>query len=226
MRCLLLGLVLFVSASSADAQRRGQTIAREGDLALTVGLAGLDDLALRPLDGGVGLRYRASDRTVLGASVGLTFSDREQESRSGGDEASFDESDTFGTSLSLWTERHLGRSRIVSPFIGLGGRASLIRTDARSTFVLSCDPTVNCPPITRSLESESLTVGGGLLLGAEVKLANGVTLGGAYTLGVEYSDTSRTVTVGSVDVAGGGSSSTNGWRYGVGTTQLNLSVYF
>ncbi|OZC02558.1 outer membrane beta-barrel protein [Rubricoccus marinus] len=225
MRVLLVLLALVLFTADAEAQRRGQTLAREGDLALTVGLVGLDDLALRPLDGGIGLRYRLTDRSVVGASVGLTFADRDQENQSDNVE-SFDESDTFGSSVSLWTERHVGRSRVVSPFIGLGARARFVRTDASNTFEPSCDPTVSCPPVTRTLDAETVSVGGALLLGAEVKLARGITLGGAYTLGVDYSETSRTTTVSGPDVAGGGSGTSKSWSYGVGTTDLSLSVYF
>ena len=217
-------LALLLFASSADAQRRHRSdFAKEGDLALTIGLAGLDDLALRPLDGGIGLRYRVAPRTVVGASVGVSFTDAEQDSRD--DEGVGEDAETDGasTSLSLWAEQHVGGSRVVSPFIGLGGRIRLSRFDSQSTLSFDCVPDVDCSPLTRRAESERVVASGGVLLGAEVRLARGLTLGGAYTLGAEYFESENTFRV---EGESQGRSVQSGWRYGVGTTQVALSVYF
>ncbi len=89
-------------------------------------------------------------------------------------------------------------------------------------------------------ESERTFVSGGLLLGAEIKVVNGVTLGGAYTFGVEYADATGATRFSSLDrtFVGGvlvdeeevNSSETDNsgddWRFGVGTTRVALSVYF
>lgn len=227
MRLSLLLLAFVFFPSDADAQRRGQALAREGDLALSIGLGSLSDLALRPLDGGVGLRYRVADRTVFGASVGLSFTEQEVERGFEGDRSDEEETDVLETSLSLWAERHIGGSRVVSPFVGLGGRVSLYRFDSASELTGPCLDLAPCPePTRRSRDYDRRTASAGVMLGAEVKLARGVTLGGAYTLGAEYSEIEETYIIDGPDVSQDQTREQSGWRYGVGTTQVGLSIYF
>ena len=231
MRLSLLLLAVLILSVPAEAQyRRGHAFAKQGDLALTIGVTGLEDLALRPYEGGLGLRYRAADRTVLGAAFGLEIYERESErtSRSGdADLTSADGGEGQRISLAAWMEQHVGRSRrTVSPFVGAGVQVSTFNREDERLFVSSCDGD-DCPREERSTaDEEGLTVGGGLILGAEVRLARGVTLGGAYTLGAEYARIESTFTRtsnGETAVSGGESDT---WRIGVGTTQVGLSVYF
>lgn len=83
MRFVVLALVAFLVLPVASAQRH--RFAQQGDLALVIGVTGLEDLALRPYEGGIGFRYRAADQTVIGAAVALnlTESDREVRNESG-----------------------------------------------------------------------------------------------------------------------------------------------
>jgi hypothetical protein len=231
MRLLTL-LLLFATVAPADAQfRRDRGFAHQGDLALVIGVTGLESLALRPYEGGLGLRYRAADQTVLGAAIGGAVSDRETSGEYLAPEGGTVR-DASGQnrriSLALWAEQHLGRRRrTVSPFVGAGVQVSSNWSDDEQTIAYRCPEITNCPPNDRVFgESERTSVGAGLILGAEVRLAGGVTLGGAYTLGAEYvryeSAYSRDTPSGPFTSGDEGDE----WRYGIGTTQVGLSVYF
>ena len=71
MRVLLSLLAVSLVLPTAAAQRH--RFAQHGDLALVIGVSGLEDLALRPYEGGIGFRYRAADQTVIGAAVALNL---------------------------------------------------------------------------------------------------------------------------------------------------------
>ena len=86
---------------SASAQH-DRPFAEKGDLALVATVSG-DIPRLNPAFGGVGLRYRVADRTVLGASVGGQYDTSEDESAN--------ESAGRRFSVALWNENHIGRRR-------------------------------------------------------------------------------------------------------------------
>lgn len=189
MRPLLVALFFALTVDAASAQRhRDRSFAEAGDLALIVSVEGLDVLRLQPVGGGVGVRYRLANQTVLGASVGLGILSQEVDVgvRYGRDH----EEDRVGGMVSLWLEQHVGRrGRPISPFIGaglqVGASATDWQTDRAGTV---CAPDGSCDPIvlTQTDERRTLQVGGALFVGAEVKLARGITLGGAYMLGAQY----------------------------------------
>ncbi len=195
----LAALILLAPAASAQ---RARPFAAKGDVALVVGLSGDTFTRLNPAFGGIGLRYRATDGTVVGASVGFQVQSLDGDDQSGnGSQRS--------VSLALWNENHLGRRRgIVSPFLGAG-----------ATFRAGRQAQERGP---EEFSATDYSVGVGALLGAEVKLARGVTLGAAYTLGVEVLTRSFSATPDPSQVPGDQTSV----RVGTGLTDLHLSVYF
>ena len=71
---------------------------------------------------------------------------------------------------------------------------------------------------------EGVSIGGGLLLGAEVRLAKGVTLGGAYVVGVSYDQ--ETLRVNLPERPNPEPQDRSTVRFDTGTTNLALSVTF
>lgn len=184
MRLALALLVVVLAAGTSSAQR-GHGFAEKGDVALVAELASIT--SLQPLQGGIGLRYRLADQTVFGASVGGRSVSADEQAESDGNGQDRGQESSF-LQASFWVEQHLGRPRrSVSPFVGAG--LQLARGSDEMTYeqtVFPCRPTTECGPVTQVLESdrETRTVGGALFVGAEVRLARGVTLGGAYALSV------------------------------------------
>lgn len=218
LRALIALAVLLPASASAQ---RGRPVAERGDLALVASIPGIDVLRLNPTVGGIGLRYRVADRTVVGASVGLRF-DTFDEDRGGVS----GEVTRRSVGLTLWNENHVGRGLgPVSPFVGAGLTFGVgdERVEREAT---PCDPFTPCPgPLEGYRDAtSSTTFGAGALLGAEVRVARGVTLGAAYVLGVEVSrfryERERT------DVPGVENGSGNNVRAGSGVTDVQLSVYF
>ena len=210
MRSLLAVLVLVLAAAPADAQfRRSQPFAEKGDFAVLAEVSGLDVLQLRPAVGGVGIRYRVADQTAVGLSVGVNgFS-----ASAGSDDRDQNVSGT-DVRVSTWFEQHVGRrSRTVSPFVGAGVRFNAGRNTSSDGL----------GPNAFESEVSQFGVGGALLLGAEVRLARGVTLGGAYTLGVEYQRNEQSFTAPGTDP---GSQVQDVVRFGTGVTNLAVSAYF
>ena len=230
MRVLALAALALLLADAADAQRhRDRPIAEQGDVALTAEIGPLSDAQLVPLLGGVGVRYRLSDATVFGASVGGGVSTSEDEVSVGdGDEVRtqrVERTDASGR-LAVWLEQHLGRGRgPVSPFVGAGLRAGAGSTTTEfraEASCVTCDPA----PLTSTTESDSWSVGGALFLGAEVRLARSVTLGAAYQLGLTYATSE--VEVGAVDSRPEPSVQQNERSFlslGTSLSRLTLSVY-
>ena len=230
MRPLCLALVVLAGTAHADAQRRGRPLAERGDVALIAEVSGIDDLRLLSALGGVGVRYRVADRVVLGTSVGVNAfdgdRDADRESEAGGQDVS-DESSSFSGRVTVWAERHVRtRQRAVSPFVGGGLQIAASTQEATTTQAVASCPTSPCPPFTRSSERESLAVGAGVFAGVEVKLARGVSLGGAYTLGAEYTTAETRL---ETDLGGDVERDTfdeRFWTVGTGISRLVLSVYF
>ncbi|HEX8386855.1 MAG TPA: outer membrane beta-barrel protein [Rubricoccaceae bacterium] len=217
MRLLLLALVLLPVAASAQ---RSRPIAERGDLAFVVGVSGLNVLALQPTFGGVGLRYRVSDRSVVGASVGVEFAASDQDQG----ETVVSDGSRRNVRLALWNENHLGSGRrVASPFVGAGVTFAVgdeeYEREAAVCTPDGCGPAVE----TQRQSASSLSFGAGVLLGAEVRVARGITLGAAYVLGatVSRSEYEQTSTVSPVQE--GHSTSV---QFGTGMTDLHLSVYF
>ncbi len=233
MRVILLVLAV-VLALPADAQRRrAQPFAERGDVALVVTLDGLDAVRLRPALGGIGVRYRVADQTVVGTSLGLSVLRADTETDADGSGRADRQQrgeDAVDATVSVWVEQHVGRRRrAVSPFVGAGVQVGIgsAESDTEQMF-LPCEGPTECAPVTRVFESErqTLQVAGGVFVGAEVRLAAGVTLGGAYTFGVRYTDTEesrRSVTEGAPEEQ---SFDRQFLEIGTGTTGLSLSVYF
>ena len=246
MRQLVALLVLLVAstlaAPAADAQfRRDKRFARQGDVALVVGISGLDALQLRPVLSGIGMRYRVADQTVIGLSVGGSIRDAENESSREDPEGEvIRESTETGTlttaTFSIWMEQHLGRrNRSVSPFVGGGLQLSVVDSefDSESVLQLSCQTVVPCPLIVERNETleTARAVSGGLAIGAEVRVIRGVTLGGAYTVSGTYRESDRTTrqTTKRDDQdteVEDQSSEQSRFEFGTGVSQLNLSIYF
>ena len=246
MRQLVALLVLLVTstlaAPAADAQfRRDKRFARQGDVALVVGISGLQVLQLRPVLSGIGVRYRVADQTVLGLSVGGSVQDFEDESSQEDQNRDVIRENTFTNTtttatLSIWMEQHLGkRNRTVSPFVGAGLQLSYGdgEYDRESILQPSCQTGVPCDPIMQRQEASqtSRAFGGGLVVGTEVRLIRGVTLGGAYMVSGTYRETDRSSRQTlvqpdrdtQVEEELGMSS---GFQFGTGVSELNLSVYF
>lgn len=228
MRFVVLALVAFLVLPVASAQRH--RFAQQSDLALVIGVTGLEDLALRPYEGGIGFRYRAADQTVIGAAVALNLTESDRELRNESGETAQDQTGDLerqGATFALWAEQHVGRrSRTVSPFVGAGVQVSVASDEQQSLASYDC-PEGECPGSIRFVdESEDLSVGAGLLIGAEIRLARGVTLGGAYSIGAEYTRNESTSTRDYGDDVDVSSYEQDTWRIGVGTTQIGLSVYF
>ena len=231
MRFVLAFLAFVLLTEAASAQRRGAPrFAEQGDVALVIGVQGLDVLRLQPALGGIGVRYRLADRTVVGASVGIDvqFADDYSEDAQDTSEREFDRSSVVGA---VWFEQHVGRPRrAVSPFVGAGVQFGVASSEATSErAVRPCPPSQDCGLLTQAVVTETDTrfVAGGLALGAEVRLVRGVTLGGAYTLGVRYTEadlenrieqTNQETRVQAQE--------SQGLRFGTGTSELSLSVYF
>lgn len=222
-RLLLLSLLLVPAAAHAQ---RARPFAEQGDVALVVGVSGLTDLDLSPALGGIGVRYRATDRSVIGTSIGFDVGTTDRDD-------SGDSQSTGGVQVAVWNENHIGRGRgIVSPFVG-GGVVAGFRRQSYTTGIDPCEP-FGCPippcdpaacpgvPEAASQSQTRVSVGVGAILGAEVRVARGVTLGAAYTLGVAVERVSydSDLPFGSDDT---GSTTVLG---GTGLTDLHLSVYF
>ena len=193
MRSVLFALALLLAADAATAQRhRDRSFADQGDVALTAEIESISGGRLLPTLGGVGLRYRAGDRTVLGVSVGGTVrSDDYDQTRQGSD--TVQEAEVTEGRVALWTEQHVGRRwRTVSPFVGAGLQLGLrSRTTESFQEVTPCPPDQLCDVEFRRArtETDERTVGAAVFVGAEVRLASRVTLGAAYLLGVEHTQT-------------------------------------
>lgn len=214
MRLAALSLLAVLTVLPASAQR-SRPWAEKGDVALVVSISGGGLTDLTPALGGIGVRYRVTDRTVVGTSVGFDYATFDED----GSDASVTER---GLRLALWNENHLGRrTGLVSPFLGAGATFS-VNNQEREFVRTPCDDVV-CPgaPQRESASGTVLSFGVGALLGAEVRLARGVTLGAAYTLGVAVDRESQESTFnpnppGDRTIV----------RVGTGVSDLNLSVYF
>ena len=242
MRLLLLGLVLLFAVPPADAQRRhSQPFAERGDIALLVGIEGVQVTSLRPVLNGVGLRYRIADQTVLGTSVGYSSQSSDDEQEQQYDPSPFldytSSTESKRVDGSLWFEQHLGRRRrSVSPFVGAAltiGHETADRLDLVEQNV-QCQPdtSFSCGVDSRLTERELTThsLGGSLFVGAEVRIVSGVTVGGAYSLGVIYSETEsreleRRSRFGDVEEQER-HTNRNAIQVGTQASQLYLSVYF
>lgn len=224
-------VLLVVLASSADAQRgRGHDgVAQRGDLALTFTAedvwGGFDN-------GGVGLRTWLGDRLVGAASVGVSF--ERQDSEFGPDTERTEAAASFGL------EAHVGGSRTVSPFVGGGIRLAYARLDGRSTyFAYPSDAFCHtfAPCANSGLDADEVSVGAGIDLGAEIRLARGVTLLGAHRLGatfvsgdvepgwVYYAADPEPCPVSGCEYTAPVTSDYTRWRIGTGETRVALSVY-
>ena len=215
LRALVLGsLAVLLAAAPAQAQRGG----RQGDTAIVVGISGLYDLRISPALGGIGLRYFVGHRTAVGAAVGFGY--RLDDSRL--------DTETGQINVAVWGEQHVGRGRgAVSPFVAGGvqvGAESSTLTDER--LVDPCQPTDSClGRYTVTTEQSSVLLGVGGALGAEVRLVRGVTLGGAYTLGITVADSdfeSRT----EENVLPGQRDERRSISVGTSVSRVYLSVYF
>lgn len=216
MRLAPLALLVLLLVPAAARAQRARPFAEKGDLALVVGVSGLRDLS--PAFGGIGVRYRVAERTVIGTSIGLSFATDDREEFVSG------QFTQTSATLAVWNENHLGRrGGIVSPFIGAGATFGIQNAEADLDDI-PCDP-AGCPetPVSFSQSETAFSVGVGALLGAEVRVARGITLGAAYTLGiaVERRDADRQTPLGPDD-----SFSSTVIRGGTGLTDLTLSVYF
>ena len=230
MRSVAVALVaLLFAALPADAQRRrGQPFAERGDVALVATLSGLDVVQLQPALGGVGVRYRLADQTVLGTSLGFGVLADDTDG-SAGDQGQQSDGDIVDATVSVWVEQHVGRRRrTVSPFVGagvqLGGGTAEFSSDLT---VFPCGDPAACAPQTRTSETErrTLRAAGGVFAGAEVRLAAGVTLGGAYTFGARYTDTEDTQRRAGLGAPDEQTFDRRRLEVGTGTSRISLSVY-
>lgn len=249
----LCAVALFLAAAPADAQRRrqrdrddGDGFARRGDAALTFSF---DAFSPGPYEGGVGGRFWFSDRVAGSASLGFGY---------GNVDTGYGDQDAFTSSFSVGVERHFGHRRTVSPYVGFLANVAYTSYDQETPVYdypipEPCPDDRECPiPVDYgygySSGTQETAVGGALLLGAEVRIIDGLTLGIAHALGVTYArgdrddvyyydDTPVPPTTcsgceGGGDVRGGGippiyyEPSYDRVTVGTGTTSLTLSIYF
>ncbi|GAB5535137.1 MAG: hypothetical protein Rubg2KO_13860 [Rubricoccaceae bacterium] len=223
--------VIFVTAPADAQRRRHHSFAKKGDVALVAQLNGLSVQAFNPSLGGLGLRVRLADQTAIGVGFGATVFDGDGDQQVTATEVRGTEYSGTNLSGSLWLEQHVGaRRRTVSPFIGGGvsvGYLSDDRTQARP--FPRCDDTGACEIelADQVNESSRVSVQAGLILGAEVRVVKGVTLGGGYALGAGYTwwESRR------VEVRGDGEQTTletsqGTFQLGTASSGLNLSIYF
>jgi hypothetical protein len=242
---LPLALLAVVLAAPADAQRRRDRddgwFARKGDAALTFSI---DALTVGPVEGGVGGRLWLSDRVAAAASLGFGYARLD-----GGSYA--EDVEAFSTSFSVGFERHVGRSRRVSPFLGLRAEVGHALFEYDDVYyaeppLYPCMPEGECPVpesyyggFTRTVSETRLGAAG--VLGAEVRVVEDVTLMLAHSLGLTYTrgDVDSPVVPdgpwppGCDGCEGGPRDVYPGYRpdysrveVGTGTTALTLSVYF
>lgn len=225
MRCLVLSL-LVVLALPASAQRWGRSsdrVADRGAVALTFTAedvwGGFDN-------GGVGLRAWLGDRLVGSASLGFSLERTDNEFASDVERAE--------AAVSLGLEAHVGGSRTVSPFVGGGVRLGYAEVEGSYDPRLDvwCGPTMSC--YFPGSSADELSVGAGIDLGAEVRLARGVTLLGAHRLGATFvsGDVENDWVYYAYPEAGVDlgypppNADYTRWRVGTGETRVALSVYF
>ncbi len=208
MRLFVALLALLTVVPPAAGQPRRDD-ARAGRLAV-VGSVRWDRLGdLPPPIDGVGVRYWAGDRTVVGGTVGLTLASTEGVA------------DLSSVRGAVWVERHLGRRRgPVSPFVSVDLDAARYENGAIYAYP-DCLPDAPCPPFWTGEQSVS-SIGASVGAGAEVRLLRGLTLTGGYRVRLEGERISY------VDFSGGagGSSDLNVVTFGTGAADLRLSIYF
>ncbi|WP_412062907.1 hypothetical protein [Rubrivirga sp. IMCC45206] len=197
MRLVLLSAVLALAAgasaqtSSAPAPpEEAAFFARRGDIALTAGVFGVGGGAISHL----GARYWVSDRTAVGADVGEATLDV------GGSEADDQRFPSYMTSVhaqsaSLWAERHVASPwSAVSLVAGVRVHAGLQSRDvSRYLMYLACDvEPCELAGFGASAREEAVTGGVSALVGYEVRLFRGLTVG--VTSEVGLARTSATLT--------------------------------
>ena len=165
---LVLALVpaLALAQPDRDGSRRGDD-GRAGRVAV-VGSVPWESLSsFPPPVGSVGVRYWASDRTIVGGALGLSVS------------SSNGASDRSSVRGALWVERHLGRRRgPVSPFVIVELDAA--QRDGPSYYAYpDCIPDAPCPPVWGG-ETRETSLGASVGAGAEVRVLRGLTLSGGY----------------------------------------------
>ena len=226
-------VVLAVALSLPAAAQRGRPFAEKGDVALVAQVSGLEVLRLNPALGGIGARYRVTDRAVIGASVGLDVFDRDRE----GDLPGPGSESGTAVRVHVWNENHLGRAGgRISPFVGAGLGVEFQRlADEFETTDGVCLPDGTCGsfPVLRRQSARTAAFRGGVFVGAEVRLASRLTLGAAYLLGLGYEN--RTIEAEVAPAAGtppgalfpvSRREESSTLRVGTGLTDLHLSVYF
>lgn len=236
----LVALALVLLALPAHAQRRGHApdrVASRGDVALTFTA---DDVWDGFDNGGVGLRAWLGRQLVGSVSLGVELDRTDTEFGP--------DVERHAATLALGLEAHLGGSRTVSPFVGGGVRLGYAEVDGGYgpydyTVVVEdcdtrlCDPSVWYPSYGRR-SADELSVGAGLDLGAEVRLARGVTLLGAHRIGATFTS-GEAESTGiiyydgpcpelSIDCGfyGAPVEDYTRWEVGTGETRVALSVYF
>ena len=229
MRLLVLVLACVLASAPAEAQRRRHAIAKKGDVALVAQIDGLSLRGFSPALGGVGLRVRAADQTVVGLGFGLRLDDTDDEVRLPDQEARDVGRTAADVRGVLWMAQHIGsKRRTVSPFVGAGVTAAYSSATYRSpSYIQTCDADGACTValLVQEHEVSYTALGGGVALGAEVKLANGITVGGAYGFGVEaYHQETRSDQPLPNDNRVSVRRQT-GFRAGTRAPTLNLSVY-
>lgn len=205
MRPDLLVLALVPALALAQPDRSGVDRLPQGDLALVAALTNVSLTNLNPTLVGVGARYGATDRTVVGATIGLSGSATDGDA----------EEDGYGVNTVVWSETHLGpRGRRVSPFVGaqVSGR--------RSDWTYQQPTCSRCAPLERQATHTGGSVG--VVGGAELLVLRGLSLSAAMWLGASYD--ARQVRE---DLPDGTSRvfDQSGVRFGTGGTALRLSIY-
>ena len=156
--------------------------ARRGDVAISAGVFGAGGGGISH----VGARYWASDRVALGAEVGeatLDVGDSEADTQRFPSYLTM----THTQSLSLWAERHIDTPlRPVSLLAGLRAYGGLQSRDA-SRYLMAYDCSGDpCRLVGFSTSAREEAVTGGLsaLLGYELRVYGGLTLGVTSEVGV------------------------------------------
>ena len=176
MRRLLL-VALLVLPVAAQAQR-SRSFAEKGDVALVVGVSPVDFPRITPALGGIGVRYRATDRSVVGVSIGFDARTLDRDDSSEGlehgrraDRRVEREPPRPGPRHRVALRRRRGDGGLRPP--GVHPRRRSVRPRGLPRR-----------PLDVEARQTRFSVGVGAILGAEVRVARGITLGAAYTLGV------------------------------------------
>ena len=173
---LLLAVLLL--PATADAQRRRVVITHDRDEPRGTDIQALGDgLSLDA----VGLRFWLSPRTAL--TTRITFAYDEADVDGPGTGGDF-ETDALELGVALGFERHLASRGRVSPFVSLAGAIGIRNAELDAPVIIEDGPGDGGDRVTGDVRTT--VFGGEAGLGAEFRIAQGLSLSGTYLLAARY----------------------------------------